>query len=220
MSLGINIVMKLAQIINEVRDTGRFSVEDIADQYEQISMADKRDGNVGITDSQHYHDNVVGQMYIYDVNSEDEVKSAINTFMRGKAPYDKIINIDHIDGFYDEMFGWTADIVYKSNINEAKYAGQYDLRDVLKQYNKASEKVGAEDKVRLRSATINPMSNHVLGRFYVNGTGTEEEVIALIKQYHRDNNIPFGQIEGIAELEEDDDDQMTWSVYVSYKGPK
>jgi hypothetical protein len=88
---------------------------------------------------------------------------------------------------------------------EAKYAGRYNLDDVLAQYKKVEQ--DQFDPVYFHSAHINVEANHVLARMYVADGVTEDDVRNQVKQWHDENQIPFGEI---VVIELDDD----WSVYV------
>lgn len=103
-------------------------------------------------------------------------------------------------------------------ITEARYAGQYKLDDVLDQYMRAQrqqqDKIGTGEHVQFHSAHINKEGHYVLSRFHVNRGGTEDEVREDIKQFHNEYNVPYGEIVGITELDDD------WSVYVRYNGPR
>jgi len=99
-----------------------------------------------------------------------------------------------------------------AQLHEARYAGKYRLEDVLAQYNKVRK--DPSQSISLYSAHNNVEGNYVLARIHAVVTqATEQQVRNQIKQWHEKNNVPFGQIVLITQLDDD------WQIYVQYKGP-
>lgn len=83
-------------------------------------------------------------------------------------------------------------------LTEVKYAGKHDLNKVRAQYMRTGPKYLS---VNFHSAHVNKEANHVLARFYVGVGISENEVRRQIREYHEVNNIPYGEIVSITELE-------------------
>ncbi|KKL08704.1 hypothetical protein LCGC14_2573190 [marine sediment metagenome] len=131
-----------------------------------------------------------------------------------------------------------------TQLHEAKYAGRYSNEDVYRQYNRKvnskyeeywddmETEVPVLDVIDIIKKDTNKVydSEHTPweGKDYVSAifytdtpiNATRDHVISLIKQYHVDHNIPFGEINKLTSDEPYElyGNSIVWTAFVRYYG--